>query len=163
MSLIHSMSSFMEYLSKKEWLISSQKSLTIVKPWPSFFGMQNEGEFYKELALLTTPNLSHLSNDCSINIRCVSGILNCFLYTRLVSFGCILWVKLSARPRSYLFVLIVASWCLKRWAFCSLSSLETFVFGTFGNLSLHSLSIEENIESWIGIRLFCAKSRMPSM
>jgi hypothetical protein len=30
-------------------------------------------------------------------------------------------------------------------------------------LSLHSLSIEENTESWIGIRLFCAKSRMPSM
>jgi hypothetical protein len=53
MSPIHSAISFMEYLPMKEWLFSSQKSCTIWKTWPCFFGAKNIGELLKELTLLT--------------------------------------------------------------------------------------------------------------
>jgi len=67
---------------------------------------------------------------------CASGILNCFLYTGLMYFKWILWVKYFALPRSILLMLI-AAWCLYnmsmyrclnsagtlRLAFCAVSFL----------------------------------------
>ena len=86
MSPIHSVISFIEYLSMWEWLFNSLKSWTTLRPCPCFFGTQKIGELYSELALFTTPSLSHSSSDCSIKFWWASGILNCFLFSGLLSF-----------------------------------------------------------------------------
>ncbi len=78
MSLMHSLISFMEYLSMCEFGFNSQKSWMIQSPWPCFFGMQKMGELYSVLNLLTTPNFNHSSRVCLMNWWCASGIFNCF-------------------------------------------------------------------------------------
>ncbi len=81
MSPIHSVISFMEYLSMCEFWLSSRKSCTIRSPCPCFLGTQNIGELYSEFDLGTTPSFSHSSKVCLMNWWWASGILNCFWYT----------------------------------------------------------------------------------
>jgi hypothetical protein len=75
---MHSVISFIEYLSMWEFWFSSRKSCTLRSPWPCFLGTQKMGELYSEFDLLTTPNFSHSSSVCSMNWWWASGILNCF-------------------------------------------------------------------------------------
>jgi len=113
MSPMHSVISFMEYLSMWEWLLSYLKSWTTRNPCPCFFGTQKIGELYSEFEHLTTPSLGHSSSDCSIKFWWASGILNCFQYTGLLSLRWILCLKFVAKPRSYLLT-VMALWCLYR-------------------------------------------------
>ncbi len=83
MSPIHSLISFMLYLSMWECSFSSLKSCTIFGPCPVFFGTQKIGELYIDCDLLTTPNLSLSVSNSSMKALCASGILYCFLYTGL--------------------------------------------------------------------------------
>jgi len=73
-----------------------------------FFGTQNSGELYREFDLLTNPNFNHSSRVASMNDWWAYGILNCFLYTGLLSLRWILCVKFFARPKSILLTLIAA-------------------------------------------------------
>jgi len=68
MSPMHSVISFMLYLSICEWLLSSLKSWTILNPYPCFLGTRNRGELYREFVHLTTPKLSHSSNVASMKL-----------------------------------------------------------------------------------------------
>jgi hypothetical protein len=68
MSPMHSVISFMEYLSIWEFWLSSRKSCTILSPWPCFLGTQKIGELYSESNLRTTPSLSHSSRVCLIKL-----------------------------------------------------------------------------------------------
>ncbi len=81
MSPMHSVISFIEYLSKSKWLLSSQNSCTTQSPSPWFLGTQKIGELYSELAHLTTLSWSHSSRDCSMKNWWASDIFICFLIT----------------------------------------------------------------------------------
>ncbi len=81
MSPMHSVISFMEYLSMCEFSLSSRKSCTIRSPCPCSLGTQNIGELYRESDLRTTPSFNYSSRVCSMNWWWASVILNCFRYT----------------------------------------------------------------------------------
>ena len=73
-SPIHSLISFMLYLSMCECSFNSLKSCTMRSPWPVFFGTQKIGELYIDCDLLTTPNFNHSVSVSSMKILCASGI-----------------------------------------------------------------------------------------
>jgi len=77
LSQMHSLISFMEYLSVCEWRLSCRKSWIIWIPWPCFLGTQKMGELYREQDFLTTLSLSHSSRVWSMNWLCASSSLNC--------------------------------------------------------------------------------------
>ena len=59
MSPMHSLISFIEYLSIWQWLFNSLKSCTILSPCPVFLGTQKIGELYRDCDCLTTPRFNH--------------------------------------------------------------------------------------------------------
>ena len=61
-SVMHLLTSFMEYLSICVLALRPQKSWTILSPCLDFLG-----KLYRDCALWTTPNLSLSQRDCSTN------------------------------------------------------------------------------------------------
>jgi len=174
MSPIHSVISFILYLSMCEWLFNSLKSCTMRKPWPCFLGTQKSGELYRELDRLTTPNFNHSSRVVSIKFWWASGILNCLRYTGLLSLRCILCVKFFAHPKSILFMLM-AAWCLCKistyfcfsscgtfkFAFCSISAREKCFFCNLGNFSSMFEMIDATVFSLRGRHCSASNSSTP--
>ncbi len=78
MSPMHSLISFMEYLSICKWRLSCHKSWTILRPWPCFFGTQKMGEFLADHDRVKMPSFNHSSSVFLMNRLCSSGSLNCF-------------------------------------------------------------------------------------
>ena len=112
-STIHSLISFMEYLSMWTCWFSSRKSCTILRPAPFFLGTRKMGEFYIDDEWRTTPSFNHSAIYLVRKSLWESGILNCFWYTGQLSLRWIRCSKCLARPKSCL-PMLMAALCLNK-------------------------------------------------
>src|SRR5574343_567296 len=97
-SLMHSLTSFMEYLLMCDAAFKALKSCTMRTP-PFFFITTNNGLLYFERVGSTTPNRSHSATCRSTSCWCASAMGNCFTYTGSFVLSVISCIKVSDLPR----------------------------------------------------------------